>query len=41
MIYNFEYLQGDFCELKKKYEEACKQLEEDINETVEFMQVQI
>jgi len=33
-----ENFQGDFCDLKKKYEEACKQLEEHINETVEFMQ---
>ena len=30
--------QGEFCELKKKYEEACKKLEEDINQTVELMQ---
>lgn len=30
--------QGEFCELKKKYEEACKKLEEDITETVELMQ---
>ena len=33
-----ETFQGEFCELKKKYEEACKKLEEDINETVELMQ---
>ena len=35
---HFENYQGEFCELKKKYEEACKKLEEDINETVELMQ---
>ena len=33
-----ENFQGEFCELKKKYEEACKKLETDINETVELMQ---
>ena len=32
------FFQGEFCELKKKYEEACKKLEEDINETVDLMQ---
>lgn len=33
-----ENFQPEFCELKKKYDEACKKLEEDINETVELMQ---
>ncbi|TRY68205.1 hypothetical protein TCAL_06941 [Tigriopus californicus] len=35
---HLENFQGEFCELKKKYEEACKKLEQDINETVELMQ---
>jgi hypothetical protein len=34
-----ENFQGEFCELKKKYEEACKKLEADITETVELMQL--
>lgn len=33
-----ENFQSEFCELKKKYEEACKKLENDINETVDLMQ---
>jgi hypothetical protein len=35
---HLENFQSDFCDLKKKYEESCKKLEEDINETVELMQ---
>merc|ERR1711936_1074588 len=33
-----ENFQPEFCEIKKKYEEACKKLEEDITETIETMQ---
>ncbi len=33
-----ESFQSEFCELKKKYDDACKKLEKDINETVELMQ---
>jgi hypothetical protein len=29
--------QTEFCEIKKKYDEACKKLEQDINETQTFM----
>ncbi len=32
------FFQSEFCDLKKKYEDACKKLEEDINQTVELMQ---
>jgi len=35
---NLEAFQPEFCDLKKKYEEACKKLETDINETVELIQ---
>lgn len=34
-----EGFQGEFCEIKKKYEEACKRLEEDINSTHDLIQV--
>jgi len=33
-----EDFQGEFCDVKKKYEEACKKLEADITETVELME---
>lgn len=33
-----ENFQPEFCDIKKKYEEACKKLEEDITETIETMQ---
>ena len=33
-----ENFQGEFCEIKKKFEEACKQLETDITETVDLIQ---
>ena len=35
---HLENFQGEFCEIKKKYEEACKKLETDITETVELME---
>jgi len=35
---HLENFQSEFCEVKKKYEEACKKLEEDITETMEHMQ---
>jgi len=35
---HLEEFQGEFCEVKKKYEEACKKLETDITETVELME---
>merc|ERR1711936_826711 len=35
---HLENFQSEFCDIKKKYEEACKKLEEDITETVETMQ---
>ena len=35
---HLEAFQPDFCEVKKKYEEACKKLETDITETVELME---
>lgn len=35
---HLENFQPDFCEVKKKYEEACKKLETDITETVELME---
>jgi len=35
---HLETFQPDFCEVKKKYEEACKKLETDITETVELME---
>jgi len=34
-----ERIQPEFCELKKKFEEACKNLEADIKETAELIQV--
>jgi len=36
---HLENFQSEFCEVKKKYEEACKKLEEDITETIELIQV--
>ena len=33
-----ESYQSEFCEVKKKYEEACKKLEADITETVELIE---
>ena len=33
-----ETFQPEFCDAKKKYEEACKKLETDITETVELME---
>ena len=33
-----ENFQPEFCDIKKKYEDACKKLEEDITETIETMQ---
>ena len=35
---HLENFQTEFCDVKKKYEEACKKLEEDITETVELIQ---
>jgi len=35
---HLENFQSEFCEAKKKYEEACKKLEEDITETIELIQ---
>jgi len=35
---HLENFQSEFCDIKKKYEEACKKLEEDITETVELIQ---
>ena len=35
---HLETFQPDFCEAKKKYEEACKKLETDITETVELIE---
>ena len=35
---HLENFQGEFCEIKKKYEEACKKLEGDITDTVELME---
>merc|ERR1712223_2305466 len=35
---HLENFQSEFCDVKKKYEEACKKLEEDITETVELIQ---
>ena len=35
--HHLETFQSEFCEVKKKYEEACKKLEEDINETQSLM----
>lgn len=35
---HLETFQPDFCEVKKKYEEACKKLETDITETVELIE---
>ena len=35
---DLEKFQSEFCEVKKKYEEACKKLEEDITESVELIQ---
>jgi len=35
---HLETFQPEFCEVKKKYEEACKKLETDITETVELME---
>jgi hypothetical protein len=35
---HLENFQTEFCDIKKKYDEACKKLEEDITETVELMQ---
>lgn len=35
---HLENFQTEFCDVKKKYEEACKKLEEDITETVELLQ---
>ena len=35
---HLENFQTEFCDVKKKYEEACKKLEEDITETMECMQ---
>ena len=32
-----ETFRPDFCDIKKKYEEACKKLVEDINETLELL----
>lgn len=36
--HHLENFQTEFCDIKKKYEEACKKLEEDITQTVELMQ---
>ena len=33
-----EESQPEFCDIKKKYEEACKKLETDITETVDLME---
>ena len=35
---HLENFQSEFCETKKKYEEACKKLEADITETVELIE---
>ena len=35
---HLENFQSEFCDVKKKYEEACKKLEEDITETIELIQ---
>ena len=35
--HHLETFQTEFCEIKKKYEEACKNLEQDINETHTLM----
>ncbi len=32
------FFQSEYCDLKKKSEDACKKLEEDINQTVALMQ---
>jgi len=36
--HHLETFQPEFCDVKKKYEEACKKLETDITETVELME---
>ena len=36
--HHLETFQPEFCDIKKKYEEACKKLETDITETVELME---